>query len=174
MAQARASLQFAVGDPVVHPAQGAGTVREVTTFERDGEPRLYYSIQLIDDSGMLLVPADSADDLGLRPARYGADQIHEQLFNEPELLSDHYRSRHAAVRRRLKSGDPIQVAQAVRDLAWREHVGELTKVDNDLFREGKEMVIGELAAKRGTEMSAAGRRLEEMLQEAIAQHAADA
>jgi len=174
MAEAKANLQFEIGDPVVHPAQGAGTVHDVTTFERNGEPRQYYSIHLIDDSGMLMVPTDSADDIGLRRARYGVDQIHEQLFNNPELLADHYRTRHADLRRKLKSGDPIEVAQVVRDLAWREHVGELTKVDNDLFREGKEMLVGELAAKRGTQMNAASRRLNVMLSEAIARHEADA
>jgi CarD family transcriptional regulator len=174
MAEAKASLQFEVGDPVVHPAQGAGTVSNVTTFERDGEPHLYYSIHLIDDSGMLMVPADNADDIGLRRALYGVDQIHEQLFNDPEPLADHYRTRHAHLRRKLKSGDPIQVAQAVRDLAWREHVGELTKVDNDLFREGKEKLVGELAAKRGVQMDTAAHRLNKMLGEAISAHAADA
>ena len=174
MAQAKASLPFAVGDPVVHPAQGAGTIHDVTTFERDGEPRLFYSIHLIDDSGVLMVPTDTAADIGLRRARYGVDQVHEQLFRDPEPLSDHYRTRHADLRRKLKSGDPVEVAQAVRDLAWREHVGALTKVDNDLFREGKEMLVGELAAKRGIKMTAASRRLEKMLREAVAQHAAAA
>lgn len=174
MAEAKANLQFEIGDPVVHPAQGAGTVSDVTTFERGGEPRQYYSIHLIDDSGMLMVPTDNADDIGLRRARYGVDQIQEQLFNDPEPLADHYRTRHANLRRKLKSGDPIQVAQAVRDLAWREHIDDLTKVDNDLFREGKEMLVGELAAKRGTQMNAASRRLNKMLSEAIEQHAANA
>lgn len=170
MAHTQAALPFKIGDPVVHPAQGAGTINDVTTFERGGEPREYYSIELIDDSGTLMVPTDSADAIGLRRARYGIDQIQEQLFNDPEALPDHYRTRHADIRRKLKSGNPMEVAEAVRDLAWREHVHQLTKVDNDLLKEGSEMLVGEIAAKRGIQLRTATRRLSRMIGEAIARH----
>ena len=59
---------FEVGDTVVHPSYGAGTVvkiRELHTLGRDG--RRYYSIRLLSQpETTVMVPLEAEEKAGLR------------------------------------------------------------------------------------------------------------
>ncbi len=165
--------EFEAGDAVVHPHQGAGTVEDIVTIPLGGEPREYYRIELISGNGTLMIPTDESENLGVRFARYSTDDLEKVLLQEPTELNDHYRSRQAKLRDRIGSGSPRKIAAALRDLAWREHEDDLTKVDRDLKREAKERLIEEIAAQGDIALSTAKRRLNKMLDSAIETHAAN-
>lgn len=164
--------RFASGDPVVHPHQGAGTINKIITLERNGETMRYYSIDLIEGDSTLMMPIQSAEELGLRKADFGMDSIQEMLENEPGELADSYRSRHATVRAMLGSGEPEDLARVVRDMSWRGSQPDidLTKVDNDLLRDAKRMLATEVAARTGTTLETASRKINKMVREAIKKH----
>src|SRR5256884_6597273 len=61
----RAGL-FDVGDKVVYPHHGAGTVVKKETREVLGEKREYLTIKILHNDMTVNVPADNADRVGLR------------------------------------------------------------------------------------------------------------
>lgn len=167
------TVEFEAGDAVVHPHQGAGTVADIVTIPLGDQARDYYRIELISGNGMLMIPTDEIENLGVRYARYSTDDLRKVLMQEPTELQDHYRSRQANIRDQLASGSPRKIAAALRDLAWREREDDLTKVDRDLKREAKSRLIEEIAAQGNIALSTAKKRLNKLLDTALESHAAN-
>jgi RNA polymerase-interacting CarD/CdnL/TRCF family regulator len=64
----------------------------------------------------------------------------------PEPLPQDHRKRYAQINPKLHSGDPIQLAEALRDLAWRRwQVGKLTQHGKNLYEHAIRKLAGELA-----------------------------
>lgn len=166
----QAGSRFETGEAVVHPHQGAGTVEMIFTLERDGEPQRYYRIDLVDQDSVLMIPIQRADEIGLRRARGTRDAIRDEFNDVPDELADNYRTRHANLRQRLSSGGPRSLARVLRDLTWREHVGDLTKIDRDLKREARDRLAAELAVSTAMTIEAATRAISSMMADAIEAH----
>ena len=75
---------YDVGDKVVYPHHGAGTVVKKETREVLGEKREYLTIQILHNDMTVNVPCDNAEKVGLRkvideemvdPRREGADRL---------------------------------------------------------------------------------------------------
>ena len=162
--------RFAVGDAIAHPNHGAGRIVGIQTWEVGGVRRRYYSIELISEEGMLMIPVEQADEAGLRPAVGDPGQIASVLAEGPEELDDDHRKRQSAIADKIHSGDLTQVVEAVRDLAWRGQKGGLTERDQKLKAEAEALLIGELAVKHGLDLETAARRLSEEIAQALEQH----
>lgn len=166
--------KFNVGKSIVHPSHGAGRIEDVVRLTTNGGVEAYYSITLFDGKGTLFVPVEEVDSVGVRRAEYGEDKLRQVFMEEPVALDDNYRTRQARMREKIGSGEPLKVAEALRDLAWREHTDRLTKIDTDLKRGAQKMLIGELAAHSQTTLKAATQKLNNLLNRAIRKHDAEA
>lgn len=58
---------FEPGDSVVYPHHGAGRVLEIVEQAPQGRARLYYSIQILQNGMIAMVPVDGAEKAGIRP-----------------------------------------------------------------------------------------------------------
>lgn len=166
---------FEVGDAVIHPVRGVGVVTEIRELGTDGEIQRYYNIKLLNQPRTnLMIPITKAEERGLRPTVKEArlDQIWHVFEAPPEILPDDYRVRHRMMREKVRSGDVLEVAEAVRDMAWRKQQddGGLTRRGRRAYRKGLAMLAGELAAARGMEMVEARARILDRLQEGLAEH----
>jgi CarD family transcriptional regulator len=140
-------MPFSVGDKIVHPGIGAGqivgTKRQefVEGFER------YYVIELPGRESIVYIPVAKMDELGVRPviSETEAARVLETLSANAQALPRDYKERQGHVEDKLGSGSPIQIAEVVRDLAWRKHVAHLTKRDTDLLQRGRTLLAAELA-----------------------------
>lgn len=163
---------FSEGDCVIHPQQGAGRVKRIMELSLTGKPRTYYSIELLNGKGTLMVPVDEVETLGLREAEFGVAEL-EVIFNEaPEALSDNHKNRQSIISDLLHSGNPRKIAAALRDLCWREEVGRLTLRDHTLKNQALQILTGEVAAYAGITLDTAGKRITSLLDAAIERRAA--
>jgi len=167
MAASQEHERFEVGHPVVHPGQGAGVIAGIVELSLDGEAQHYYRIELVNGAGMLLVPVEQAEQIGLRDAIAGAAAIRIVLQKEPRDLHDDHKARQAGIQNQIRSGDPREVARALRDLAYRERSDGLTSRDERLRDEAAEMLTGELAVAEGLTLDVAQARLREILSTSI-------
>jgi CarD family transcriptional regulator len=161
---------FKKGDPIAHPRHGAGIVRDVQAWQMDGIKRRYYCIELASGQGTLMVPVDQAEEIGLRAAIIDPVAIVAILSAGPQELAADYRERQARIAAKVHSGDPKLVAQALRDLAWREHADNLTSRDMQLKAEAQELLASELALGPDLDVDSAAQHLDSMIQRAIEAH----
>lgn len=146
-------MEFAVSDHVFHPKHGTGQITGVERFDLiDGFER-YYVIEMTDKRLTVRVPIRKSSELGVRPvmSRAKLNGVLDILRGIPNDLPQDFKTRQARVREKLKTGRPIHVAEAVRDLVWRRKLAHLTRADNDLLARGCEMLAAEMALVTGSE-----------------------
>lgn len=162
---------YSTGDSIIHPRYGAGVVigkRELTFL---GETRDYHVMELIGGRGEVMIPMEEADDMDIRPAIKNIDTIEEVFANPPQILSDNYRTRQAKIDKKIKTRDPEFLAQALRDLAWREYVHKLTGVEQKMKSKLVKMLSREMAVVRpNMTIEKASNRLQKMLVNMIDMH----
>lgn len=164
---------FEPGDKVVHVRHGAGVVLEKRSISYEGKTRDYFCIQMNDARHTLMIPVENVDEDELRPALSGTQLIEEVLQNEPIELSDNYRARQAAIRDKLKSRNPRQLAQALRDLSWLEHTHKLTNTDTRLRDKVIKALARELALRPETSVRNAQSVIVELVEKAMEEHIAN-
>lgn len=157
---------FRKGQAIVHPGHGAGKIVAVQTMEVAGNKNKYYQIELISGNGTLMIPVKQANEIGLRPATNEIDEIMDILVEEPSNLNDNYRTRQANISTKIYSGDPMQIAEALRDLVWRGRDSNLAEGDTNLKLKAKELLASEVAVRAGIKLATAQQRLETVLRQA--------
>jgi CarD family transcriptional regulator len=144
-------------------------VVDIVERKRQGEMDQYYSIELLSHPDTnLMVPSSSAEKIGLRRAisRTDLKKMWRVLVSDPKRLPDEHRQRYAVLREKLSTGDAFQVAEVVRDMAWRQQEkGHLTTVGKQMYEEGMVLLAGEVAAVRGVEFVDAERQVRAKLVE---------
>ncbi|HDQ72786.1 MAG TPA: hypothetical protein ENN19_11930 [Chloroflexi bacterium] len=162
---------FKVGDAVIHPIRGAGVVVRVMEKKWRGSVDMYYQIELMGQPDTkLMIPTDAVDSLGLRlaiaPSRL--DRVWNVLQDEPEKLPSNHKKRYQVVDSKLHTGDIYQVAEVVRDMAWRQQEeGNLTTMGKRRYKEGMRILAGEIAAVADVEMGDAEAQIRSQLTECL-------
>jgi CarD family transcriptional regulator len=165
------ALMFKAGDPIVHPIRGAGVVVRVEEREWRGSNDLYYRIKLLGQPGTkLMIPTSAADTLGLRRAIHQSEigQVWNVLREAPNELPTNHKKRYKVLEDKLHAGDVFQVAEVVRDMAWRQQEeGRLTTVGKRRYQEGMKILAGEIAAVLGVDMDDAEAQIRAKVMESM-------
>jgi CarD family transcriptional regulator len=156
---------FQIGDKVVHPYHGAGKVIDIKEKNLLKQRGRYYIIDLIASDGIVMVPIDKVQRIGLRrvSGRRAISRAMATLASTPDTLSSDHRERQARAQEKLNTGDLIKVTEVVRNLAWRNHEGRLTMADNKLYQRAQTFLASELALARGIELQEAMEQLQTAL-----------
>ena len=155
-------MEFAVGDKVVHPFHGPGTIVRVDQKDLAEEQELYYVIEIPEQGLTLFIPEHRMGITGVRPAMSDKQkhQVLDTLRGKPEQLPDDHRERQEQVWEKLKTGESFQVAETVRDLIWHQHQAHLTKKDADYLDRARKMLAAEIALVDECEVTEASRTIE--------------
>lgn len=142
-------MSFKAGDAVVHRVRGAGVV--IGTVERQwrGNSETYYRIQLLNSPNCrLMIPASAAEEIGLRHpiSRSKLEQVWGVLLADPGTLPTDHKERYELLAARLDTRDVLQLAEVIRDMAWRQwHRGRLTTRGKQIYEDGMMRLAGEIA-----------------------------
>ena len=162
---------FRAGDAVIHPVRGAGVVVRVEKRQWRGDSALYYRINLLGQPGTrLMVPVSAADTLGLRRVipRSKLSKVWRVLRAAPKTLPANHKKRYELLDDRLHAGDVFQVAEVVRDMAWRQQrEGSLTTIGKQRYEEGMKILAGEIAAVQGVDLDDAEAQVRAKLMESL-------
>lgn len=146
-------MLFKTGDAVVHPIRGAGIVMSVEERKWHGGKDRYYRIRLLGHpSTKLMIPTTAARQIGLRRAisKSKLGKLWHVLHSDPRKLPGDHKERYQVLKDRLATGDVFQVAEVVRDMAWRQHrENRLTTVGKQLYKQAIRLLAGEIAVTLG-------------------------
>jgi CarD family transcriptional regulator len=149
-------MKFTTGDAIVHPTRGAGVVERIVERTWQGNTELYSRIRLLGQSGtMLMIPTSVAEKLGMRCAISRSDmrRLWCILLATPGNLPDDHKELQQFLEGKLGTGDIFQVAEVVRDMAWRQRETQLSATIKQLYEEGTRLLVGEIAATRDIEFA---------------------
>ena len=169
-------MTFHVGETVVHPDYGAGVITEIQERHSLGPIKRYYSIELLGDSRTtVMVSLDNEVSVGLRQliSKARLSRLWRILRGEPQVLPDAHKERYEVIEDKFAKGDIFQIAEAVRDLAWRRDAkSHLTQVGRRLYETGLGFLASELAGVQGSDVDTAKAQIAERLAASIARTAA--
>ena len=162
-------LNLTIGQNVVHPNHGIGTVTGITRLNMLEEFNRYYVINFITHNLTSHIPIRKIEALGLRKTMSKAkvNQVLKLLQGIPEDLPGFYKARRKTLEDMLGSGQPLQIAQAVRDLTWRKKKNGLSPFDGQILSKSREILIDEIALVTGCDRLEASHRVDQALAEAI-------
>lgn len=135
-----------IGDTVLHPRYGVGTIDSIQKRDQDGDARDYYVIPKPSLSSTIYVPVESADEVGLRPVSSAEklEQAVKILSGEAEVAKSAAQGPGA-----LAWGDPVALAQAIRRQAM-EPKSRYPKVsEQHQLKRAKKLLAEELEAVLG-------------------------
>ncbi|MCL4310703.1 MAG: CarD family transcriptional regulator [Thermoleophilia bacterium] len=160
-------MTYEVGDKVVYPHHGAGTVVKKEKREVLGSKREYLTIQILHNDMTVLVPVDSADKAGLRKviATRDVNEVIAVLRQDETQMPKNWNRRFKHNREKIKTGDIFELAEVVRNLSIRESEKGLSTGEKQMFNRAKKILASELMYARGMAEGEADKFLDGVLKE---------
>ncbi len=139
-------MTFNIGDTVFYPGHGAGRIAEVVEQEFLGERRRFYRIRVIGNEMTVMVPVDGSDKAGLRPviSKPMVEEVVGVLREDATKMPLNWNRRVKHNRDKIKTGDILEMADVVRNLALRDHEMGLSTGEKQMFGKVKRILASEL------------------------------
>ncbi|MBM3684942.1 MAG: CarD family transcriptional regulator [Actinobacteria bacterium] len=140
-------MPFKPGDRVVYPHHGAAIIERVETKMAFGEKRKYLVLKMAHGDLTLSVPADKAEDVGMRLpiSTEDVEDLFELLAKKDVREPANWSRRFKNHQEKLKSGDVYQVAEVVRNLALREASKGLSAGEKSMLQKAQSVLVSELS-----------------------------
>ena len=141
---------FQIGDKVVHPMYGAGTVDSMVQQTVDGEARDYYILKLPNRSMVVMIPTDNCEDIGVRPV-VDQEQANRVLAAIPDIqveMTANWNHRYRENMERMKSGDLLEVARVIKGLSIRDQKRGLSTGERKMLHSAKQILISEIVLSK--------------------------
>lgn len=156
---------FNIGDRVVYPMHGAGTIEGVEEREILGKTHHYYVLRLPIGDMKVMIPVDNTEEIGLRDVINSeeVDKVMLVLRQECTAMSTNWNRRYRSNLEKIKSGDIYEVADVVRNLASREREKGLSTGERKMLDSAKEILVSELILAKNWDREKAMSVLEDVL-----------
>ncbi len=156
---------YKVGDKVVYPHHGAGTVVKKEVREVLGAKREYMTIQIAHNDMIVNVPTENAERVGLRRviSEEMVNKVVKALSGSGTQMPKNWNRRFKHNRDKMKTGDIFELAEVVRNLSLRDHEKGLSTGEKQMFVKAKKILASELMYAKQMDEEQAAAWLDEIL-----------
>ena len=139
-----------IGDRVVYPMHGAGTVKDIIEREDNGEKKQFFILKMLFGNVDVTIPEDSINQIGLRNviSIEKVQELKEVLMGKPERLTGSWNKRFNANLDRLKSGSILEAAAVARNLILQDRQKKISSGERRLLDRAKQLIVSELVFVR--------------------------
>ena len=161
---------FDVGDKVVYPHHGAGMVVSKDVRVVLGQEREYLTIRILHNDMTVNVPSENAEKVGLRWVidLEMVEVVVKALTGGSTEMPKNWNRRFKHNRDKMKTGDILELAEVVRNLALRDHEKGLSTGEKQMYVKAKKILASELMYAKDMSEDEAHAWLEEILANPVA------
>ena len=137
---------FNIGDNIVYPMHGAGTISSIEEKEVLGEKQQYYIIKMPGEV-MVMVPTAKAEAMGVRNVidEKSANSVLQVLEKDETEMSNNWNKRYRENLDKMKTGDIYEIADVVRNLSFKQkEKGTLSTGEKKMLLNAKQILVSEL------------------------------
>ena len=136
---------FNVGDYIVYPMHGAGTIDAIEEKDILGEKQSYYILKMPGEV-KVMVPINKAEQIGVRNIidATSAEKVFEILEEDQTEMSTNWNKRYRDNMEKMKSGDIYEVADVVRNLSFKQKEKGLSTGEKKMLINAKQILVSEL------------------------------
>src|SRR3954468_16411337 len=156
---------YKVGDKVVYPHHGAGTVVKKESREVLGQKREYLTIRILHNDMTVQVPAENAEKVGLRKVidEVMVEKVVKALTGGGTGMPKNLNRRFKHNRDKMKTGDIFELAEVVQNLSLRDREKGLSTGEKQMFVKAKKILASELMYAKQMDEPEAAAWLDEVL-----------
>jgi len=161
-------LGFSSGDFVVYPTHGVGRIVAIEHQDISGHSLQLFVIRFDKERMTLRVPIDKAKSSGLRrlSSRDRLESAMATLRSRAKVNRAMWSRRAQEYEAKINSGDPVSIAEVVRDLFRSSEQPEQSYSERQIYQSALNRLARELAAVEKIDDKVAAERLEQVLKAA--------
>ncbi len=131
-------MDYKIGDKVVYPNHGVGTVEQISYGVLNGRTERYFMIRIVSSGLRVMVPQSNAMTVGLRSVIRSAESTKVLGFLETGKLNSHHDWKHRFKENseRMRTGALLEVAVVLRE--------------KKMLERAKYLLVSEMATSRNT------------------------
>ncbi len=141
-------MQFKVNDKAVYPGRGVGVIKSIETKDIDGDKQTYYTLKILDNGLTIYVPVENAGSIGLRDV-ISKEQVGKvyDVLKDRDVPADNqtWNRRYREYTNKIATGDPIEVAKVLRDLALLRKDKNLSFGERKMYDHASTLLIQEIS-----------------------------
>ncbi len=160
---------FKVGDKIVYPMHGAGTIESIEEKEILGEKQKYYVMKMPIGDIKVMVPTKNAEMIGVRDVigNETAQGVLDVLASDTTDMSSNWNKRYRENMEKMKSGDIYEVADVVRNLSFKQKEKGLATGEKKMLTNAKQILISELVLAEATDKENVEKMVNEKIDESF-------
>lgn len=165
-------MGFKVGQKVVYPNHGIGTIEQIEQKEIGATSLPFYTLRLAATNSVVLVPVANASEVGLRsPITSGECEMLVKNLGDDFASPPHdWKDRFKEFSEKMRTGDIFEVADVLKNLTYLSHIKPLSFREQRMLERARYLVISELAAVCRQPECNVEARVEQALTRACAKH----
>ena len=136
---------FNVGDKIVYPMHGAGTIDAIEEKDILGQKQAYYILKMPGEV-KVMVPTQKAEEVGVRSIinKESADKVFGILEKDETIMDKNWNKRYRDNMEKMKSGDIYEIADVVRNLSFKQKEKGLSTGEKKMLTNAKQILVSEL------------------------------
>lgn len=160
---------FNIGDKVVYPMHGAGTIEAIEEKEMLGSVEDYYIIKMPVGGMKLMVPTSKVENVGIREV--SDKELSDKVFSilekpkDPYVHDGNWSKRYNMNVEKIKSGDILEVAEVVRELSHRHMERGLSIGEKKMLNTAKDILLSEMVLSQNVNHDELDAKIEEAIQD---------
>lgn len=137
---------FNVGDYIVYPMHGAGTIDAIEEKDILGQRQAYYIIKMPGEV-KVMIPTTQADKVGIRSIidKTQANKVFDILSEDETQTDMNWNKRYRENMDKMKTGDIYEVADVVRNLSFKQKEKGLSTGEKKMLTNARQILVSELA-----------------------------
>ena len=157
--------EFKIGEIVVYPKHGVGEISKIENLEVANIKANFYVVKMEQSKLVIRVPLDKKDEVGLRKisSKKTIEEVYNTLKLKPKIRRIMWSRRAQEYETKIFSGDPIKIAEVVRDLFRKSSQAEQSYSERQMFQVAIERLAREVAAVEKTDYFQSTERIEQIL-----------
>lgn len=158
-------MQFKVGDNAVVPAHGVGVITEICQMTLGPETFSAYVIKILDSGLTFKVPVEKISANSIRAVMQVEliDQVYAVLADrEKPADKQTWNRRYREYMNKIKTGEPLEVAAVLRDLAILRSEKTLSFGERKMYDQAHGLIVQEVAVARDVDEGLVKEELEKL------------
>jgi len=133
----------------------------------------FYSLRVLSDNSMIMVPTEKAEDVGIRPiiSTIQCKRLIERLSADFEAVSNDWKTRSRRFMEELQSGDVFKVADVLKKLTFLGLEKKLSFREQSLLDKAKFLIVSEITNAKFADEEKLSAEIDLLVAKACEKHA---
>ena len=156
---------FCIGERIVHPMHGAGTIDSIVEEKISGSLVQFYVFKMPVSGLVLKIPTANCEAIGIRMVSKveEIEQVIAQIPSLPVDMTANWNHRYRENMERIKSGDLLEVAGVIRALMHRDSERGLSNGERKMLHTARQIFISEIVLAEDVVYAAAEERINALM-----------